>query len=267
MLSLSSYHWLIVTAAAALLLHASADGAPRIASASVGTDQKKTRNLIVNGEPSVENKRSFFAQAGYDPYPETPEIVCGATLVTRDIALTAAHCQGAFNHGILILNPSTGDFDRLVDVSAQSRHPGWDEDRANLNFDILVLKLKTPLAADDVAQPIPYNTDPSYPANGQTVLAMGFGLTESQILSNDLLEAEMKHISNDECWGRTIQFNNVLKAEEVMCTDPIDGSSTCLGDSGGPLTDVDGTRLLGIVSFGAGCYADQIPDGYVRMVS
>jgi hypothetical protein len=25
--------------------------------------------------------------------------------------------------------------------------------------------------------------------------------------------------------------------------------------------------LLGIVSFGAGCYADQIPDGYVRMVS
>ncbi|KAL3921297.1 MAG: hypothetical protein SGARI_006716 [Bacillariaceae sp.] len=50
-----------------------------------------------------------------------------------------------------------------------------------------------------------------------------------------------------------------------MCTDPIAGSSTCLGDSGGPLTNADGTRLLGIVSFGSGCSPDQIPDGYARM--
>ncbi|KAL3924038.1 MAG: hypothetical protein SGILL_001287, partial [Bacillariaceae sp.] len=199
---------------------------------------------------------------GFDPFPETSEIVCGATLVSRDIAISAAHCQGAFNYGIRVLDEATNDYTRQLDVSHQIRHPGWDEDRENLNHDILVLKLATPLSRNDVAQPIPYNTDRNYPSPGQSVLALGFGLTETQSVAPDLMEAEMEYISNDECWGRTIQFNNVIQAEEVMCTDPIAGSSTCLGDSGGPLTDRDGTRLLGIVSFGSGCNPDQIPDGY-----
>ena len=261
---------LLAAMAALLSLATSADGAPLNALASsVGeatTKHQEQRQMIINGDESNESRRPFFARAGYDNYPQTSEIICGATLITRQIAVTAAHCQGAFNSGIRILDPATNDFDRMVEVSEQIRHPGWDEDQANLNYDILVLKLKTPLSANDVAQPIPYNTDPNFPRPGQTVLSMGFGLTENDRVSNDLLEAEMEYISNDECWGRSVQFNSVRQGPEVMCTDPIDGTSTCLGDSGGPLTDAEGTRLLGIVSFGSGCKPDLIPDGYVRMV-
>jgi trypsin len=220
---------------------------------------------IIQGDRADPSQRRFFAKSGYDNYAETSEILCGATLVSRDIAISAAHCQGGFNYGILVLDSNTGDYDRLVPVSRQIRHPGWDQDRDVLNYDVLVLKLATPLAADDAAQPIPFNTDPNYPVVGQRVVAMGFGITESNSVSGYLRESDFEYISNDECFGRTIQFNNVLQSDSVMCTDPIAGSSTCLGDSGGPLIDEDGTRLLGVVSFGSGCQADTIPDGYARI--
>jgi hypothetical protein len=230
---------------------------------STGPNDPQPR--IIQGDRADPSQRRFFALAGYDNYAETSEILCGATLVSRDIAITAAHCQGGFNYGIRVLDSYTGSFDRLIPVERQIRHPKWDLDRDQLNFDILVLKLATPLAADDAAQPIPYNTDPNYPLDGQRVLAMGYGLTESNSVSAFLRESEMEYITNEDCWGRTIQFNNVQQGDEVMCTDPVDGSSTCMGDSGGPLTDVDGTLMLGLVSFGSGCEADQIADGYARI--
>ena len=48
------------------------------------------RNLIVNGQKSNPSSRSFYAKAGYDEYGWTSEILCGATLISSDIAITAA---------------------------------------------------------------------------------------------------------------------------------------------------------------------------------
>ena len=45
---------------------------------------------IVNGQKSNPSSRSFYAKAGYDEYSFTPEILCGATLINSDIAITAA---------------------------------------------------------------------------------------------------------------------------------------------------------------------------------
>ena len=45
---------------------------------------------IVNGEKSNPLSRSFYAKAGYDEYSFTSEILCGATLISSDIAITAA---------------------------------------------------------------------------------------------------------------------------------------------------------------------------------
>ena len=45
---------------------------------------------IVNGDKSEPSSRSFFAKAGYDQYTFTSEILCGATLINSDIAITAA---------------------------------------------------------------------------------------------------------------------------------------------------------------------------------
>jgi len=226
---------------------------------------KSTR--IVNGVKSNPSNRPFFAKAGYDKYYFTNEILCGATVIWSDIIITAAHCQGAFNSGALILDPNTNDYTRLVPIDRQIRHPGWSISRQQLNHDVLVMRLETPLSTTDVAKPIPINKNANYPSNSQALKAYGFGLTENEVVSDYLREADVTYISNDDCWGRGISFNNVLKSDEVMCTDPYENekTTTCLGDSGGPLTDTSGSTLVGIISFGSGCKADQIPDGHVRL--
>ena len=179
---------------------------------------------------------------------------------------TNSHCQGAFNNGALILDETTNDYTKQVPIDRQIRHPGWSINRQQLNHDVLVLKLAIPLTDSDAAKPISINNSPNFPSNRQALRAYGYGLTENQMVSDYLREAEVTYISNDECFGRGIQFNNVLKSNEVMCTDPFDDkTATCLGDSGGPLTDSSGTTLVGIISFGSGCEADYIPDGHVRL--
>mmetsp|Transcript_6737 Transcript_6737/g.16549 ORF Transcript_6737/g.16549 Transcript_6737/m.16549 type:complete len:391 (-) Transcript_6737:213-1385(-) len=126
--------------------------------------------------------------------------------------------------------------------------------------------MATPLTDIDAAKPISINKTPNYPSSRQALRAYGYGLTENKIASDHLREAEVTYISNDECFGRGIRFNNVLQSNEVMCTDPFDDkTATCLGDSGGPLTDSSGNTLVGIISFGSGCEADFIPDGHVRL--
>eukprot|EP00531_Pseudo-nitzschia_arenysensis_P001977 CAMPEP_0116149134 /NCGR_PEP_ID=MMETSP0329-20121206/18761_1 /TAXON_ID=697910 /ORGANISM="Pseudo-nitzschia arenysensis, Strain B593" /LENGTH=541 /DNA_ID=CAMNT_0003645379 /DNA_START=65 /DNA_END=1690 /DNA_ORIENTATION=+ len=225
---------------------------------------KKPR--IVNGARSDPSNARFFARAGYDEYFFTSDILCGSTLIWSDILITAAHCQGAFNSGALVLDPNTNDYTRLAPIDRQVRHPGWSISRQNLNYDVLVMRLATPLSSSDVAQPISINKDSFYPSRQQSLMAHGFGMTEDQVMSEYLREAEVTYISNDDCWGRGISFNNVMKSEEVMCTDPYDDkTATCLGDSGGPLTDFSRTTLVGVISFGSGCDADHIPDGHVRI--
>ena len=111
-----------------------------------------------------------------------------------------------------------------------------------------VMRLAAPLASTDVAGPIPINSNSYYPSNGQRLMAYGFGVTENEVVSPDLKEAHVTYINNDECWSRGIQFNNVLRGEEVMCTDPFGGSTaTCLGDSGGVspgIVSLFSTRIL-----------------------
>ena len=225
------------------------------------------RELIVNGDEIEPSKASFFAKAGYDEYFFTNEVLCGAALIGPDILVSAAHCQGAFNHGVQILDPETNDFTRLVPIDRQIRHPDWAINRQKLNYDVLVMKLTTPLSSTDVAKPIALNADDNFPAETQTLVAYGFGITEDQNLSDHLRGADVTYISNKDCFGRGITFNNVMKSDEIMCTDPSkkDDTSTCMGDSGGPLVDETGSTLVGVISFGSGCQADHIPDGHARM--
>lgn len=225
------------------------------------------RELIVNGDEIEPSKAAFFAKAGYDEYFFTNEVLCGATLIAPDILISAAHCQGAFNHGVQILDPDTNDFTRLVPIDRQIRHPDWAINRQKLNYDVLIMRLQTPLSSTDVAKPIRVNGDENYPAETQTLRAYGFGITEDENTSENLRGADVSYISNEDCFGRGITFNNVMKSDEVMCTDPSkkDETSTCLGDSGGPVTDETGSTLVGVISFGSGCKADLIPDGHVRM--
>ena len=55
----------------------------------VGSDPTK-RSLIVNGVGSDPTKRSFYVKSAIDRLGYTSDVLCGATLIAPDIAITAA---------------------------------------------------------------------------------------------------------------------------------------------------------------------------------
>jgi len=189
---------------------------------------------------------------------------CGGTILDAKTILTAAHCYyGA--------DLTAGNFFiaagavHVLDASAQtafvesiilheSYNPGEPgSDDYNLNNDIAILKLKTPLTFNDKVGPacLP---DASFNPEGIAV-ASGWGLTGQfpDVETSDLQYVAKPVIVRDECintlWGPG------LTAGMICAGDADGGESTCSGDSGGPLivpknsTD-DTAVVIGVTSFG-----------------
>jgi Trypsin len=246
---------------------------------------------IVNGSPvSNPTTVSFFARPARDEFHYTADSLCGSTLIHSDILVTAAHCHGAFHHGVLMLDTSSNDsFSHKMLIDRQVRHPQWDyygdNNEGALNYDVLLMRLESPIPSDDpIVQPIAFNADPSIPSIGEELTVYGFGRTEAGSISQELRQATVQYISNDDCTKRFHQngLNIPPVAEEFICTaQPVDATidiSTCEGDSGGPVTvelaTTDDTTtfqaknmLVGVVSAGIGCSTDQFPNGHVRISS
>jgi trypsin len=193
--------------------------------------------------------------------------------------LTAAHCQGAFNYGVLLYDPDTNDYTREATVDLQIRYPYFNgKDKHN---DLLLLRLSKPTT--DI-KPAMMNRDDSMPTHDNNVMkAYGFGKTASDEPSSDALrEGFFRYITNDECSER-IRSTRTIIFDDVLCADPAfmmdvaetntydvgynndnGGSSICQGDSGGPLMDATSNLLLGVVSWNFLCEIDNLPDGFIR---
>jgi Trypsin len=96
------------------------------------------RPRVINGTPSNPLSATFFVKTDRDQYFWTPDTLCGGTLIHDDIIVTAAHCFGGYNYGVLVYNPATEQFDRRIVIDRQLRHPIWDFDTGILNYDIAV---------------------------------------------------------------------------------------------------------------------------------
>ena len=96
--------------------------------ATFGVDDEvsqRRRRAIINGRIVVDpSDAQFFAKSGRDNNEATPDYLCGATFVHSDILLTAAHCQGSFNYGLFLYDPTTNDYTREATVDLQIRYPG-----------------------------------------------------------------------------------------------------------------------------------------------
>jgi secreted trypsin-like serine protease len=243
------------------------------------------RNVVVNGDVVTSLRDyQFFVRSWPDSVLQTPDLLCGASLIHSDMILTAAHCHGAFNYGAMLFNPFLDSLSWYQTVDKQVVHPDYYNNLEVINNDIMVMRLSEPVP--DIV-PVRLNNDPDFPVPGRDIAeATGVGVTdyEKGTVSTDLQVGYVAPISNLECSQRG-NFVNVAISSDVMCVDPVSDDSVCSGDSGGPLTvslvtaleqqnspggDVENGDLVtaiqvGVISFGTDCQADDVPDGMARV--
>ncbi|XP_030829663.1 uncharacterized protein LOC105446087 isoform X3 [Strongylocentrotus purpuratus] len=192
---------------------------------------------------------------------------CGATVISREWAITVAHCVGAFDTitvGTISISNGNTSYQHTSSLEITS-HPNFTS--ASGGDDIAVLKLVDPIPAfSDFLRPACLATVGDEINNYRTCYIAGWGhTTEGGSISNDLQQAVVGLIPDEYCGSAYGSF----KADSMICAGyQAGGVDTCNGDSGGPLMceGADGRwHLVGITSFGDGCARPNKPGVYTRV--
>ena len=147
---------------------------------------------------------------------------------------------------------------QAVSVCSATIHPSNNMDA--MENDIAILKLCDPISITAYGQ---YNRDADYPgATGVDVYIHGFGRTDVYgDLSPILQKAKIDYLDNPTCAARYNKYNG----DQTFCADS-PTSAICYGDSGGPVTDVEGL-VVGLNSYIVDTCASSYPDFFVRLSS
>jgi plasminogen len=193
---------------------------------------------------------------------------CGASILCRNIILTAAHCVHNDRFNPQKFEIHVGRYYRTQDTAGITKHrvtkiithERWNQ--FTIDEDIAVLSIDPPITYSNIAQPVCFPNRDVYV--GEMALLSGWGQTMGTGWDNELKQAFIPVISNDECR----QMINVV-SPNMLCTGyPQGGHGVCFGDSGGPLSVRDGNKWIqiGIVSWTAGrCNHPRTLSGYARV--
>ena len=232
---------------------------------------------IVGGNKAVPNGYPFMVSVEYQ---DDNTQFCGASLITENKILTAAHCITDDN-GLIIndkiqvrlgTNVLKNGSGTVISVKTISKHPLYNPD--TVDYDVAILTLNTSVSLSNninvinlpkACQSILCLTGLVTP--GTSVRAIGWGVTSVDGEGSDvLLQVDMPLISNIDC--QTTNTNEIT--DRMICADgthqnPV--GDTCQGDSGGPLfAYIEAARAglqTGIVSFGEDCATH--PGVYTRI--
>lgn len=205
---------------------------------------------------------------------------CGASLVSKDCVLTAAHCshkvtgKGPITAVIGRSDLSNGGQGERMRVRVERVHPRYDLDKANVEwkYDFAVMCFTRPTMT--MAKVVTLNDDPDIPRGGSQVTVVGWGdknpLDNVREQSEKLQFAYLRIVSNRQCGSITgsygaysVSYQGHIE-EDMMCAKSRKRDS-CQGDSGGPLTHRG--KQVGITSWGVGCQNKDFPGVYARVSS
>uniref|UniRef100_A0A182RTW8 Peptidase S1 domain-containing protein n=1 Tax=Anopheles funestus TaxID=62324 RepID=A0A182RTW8_ANOFN len=242
---------------------------------SPGTPQRR----IVNGQEA--NPGQFPYQVALLGQFEGGIGLCGASIITQNYILTAAHCVYSSTNADNPIAGGTailGAQNRMVEEPSQQRisftssgiigHPGYE--LMNIRNDIAVVRLDEPIVYTERIQPIrlPARSDTRTFA-GLIGTVSGFGVysVAAPALSDVLNYVFNPIITNADCLAQWNGVEELIQAQNI-CQSGDGGRSACNSDSGGPLTVQDNAEslLVGVVSFGSsgGC-DDGIPTVFARV--
>lgn len=246
--------------------------------AALGSPASKYPSTSLNNQPPPN--RYFFtvgrvsdgldARPGQAPYTcslrwgiTNPTHTCGATLLTNQFLLTAAHCLSGLPSGTFEVQ--CGVTNRVTDVTTQqirtianlntdvSYPPGWTG--SIYSDDIAVIRVATPFVLNDLVRPIRLR-EAGFNDNGNVASIFGWGPRggASSGLPEVLQTAEMDVLDGANCRALmgTISagFVNFI-TDNCLCAAR--GTySVCGGDSGSPLVAQENGEdvLIGLAAWG-----------------
>ncbi|KAG7344253.1 trypsin [Nitzschia inconspicua] len=220
---------------------------------------------IVGGVDAPPGEYPFFASWAKS---------CGASVIHDDILLTAAHCGPISDDQVVVGAYTRGESHESSPVRSatrrvQKRIPHPDFDSVKWQNDFMLLKLFGPVP--DWIPRIQLNTDPTVPADGSDVTAIGLGrLDENGNLGfpTVLQQVNVSVVPYEMCNSDSMYRGFIDNATMICAGDETGERDACFGDSGGPLLQesADGTwTQIGVVSFGVGCARPERPGVYSRI--
>ncbi|KAL1391463.1 hypothetical protein pipiens_003163 [Culex pipiens pipiens] len=194
---------------------------------------------------------------------------CGCTLVNEWFVLTAAHCcfnpDTGYSFSVALLRVKLGVFDLSqhhfdqrtaweYGVDSVKVHPEFTT--SGHRHDLALMLLKKCVELNQFVRPIALDAgDSSWIelSAGTSGTVVGWGLTESDTLSNELRLAQMPIVRYVDCAMSNPAVFGQLIHTGMFCAGAKNGSSVCNGDSGGGMyvSRDNQWKLRGVVSFGA----------------
>lgn len=220
--------------------------------------------------PTLDGRIVGGEDANIEDYPYQLSLewygshICGASIISKDFAVTAAHCTEGSDASQLSVRAGSSireEGGTVIKVAMIQQNPNFNP--STFDNDISILHLETPLELGPGVQPVVLPSATEVPADGADALVSGWGtLSSGGSPSSQLQVVTVQIVNQDEC--NSVYFGDV--SDTMICAGvPEGGKDSCQGDSGGPLV-VD-NKLQGIVSWGYGCAEPGFPGVYSRVTA
>jgi len=240
-----------------------------------GKSDSARKPLITNGQASDRGQWPWHVAIYLGTHAEKKEYICGGSLISPQVVLTAAHCvttpglSDIRDYGTLTI--VLGKHKRLfndTELNTQIRQPkvihvSGDYNPLNFEADIAIIVLSSPVQFTFYVRPV---CIPEYFNSlieeyqvraGNLGTVVGWGLTETGNPSDDLRMAQLPVVSAKSCIDSFASFFQQNKRFTNFCAGYQNGTGVCNGDSGGGMVFPSGEGeslrwyLQGIVSVGA----------------
>ncbi|XP_031632013.1 serine protease Hayan-like [Contarinia nasturtii] len=254
--------------------------------------QKSATSKILGGNNAPPNTYIWMAALGqvyYNQYNNQQVFFfCGGTIISNKFILTAAHCLMKFDVNLIRLGTN-----KLID----SYHPSYDDYQVKSKFvhgsysnetlknDIALIEVTNNIQFSNKIGPACLETDVGDLPSHVNLIVTGWGNTKEGSFggsspSNDLKMAQLTTVPLSQCNAAILEHNkyasnamtqNGLSYGQYCAQDRLERSDACGGDSGGPIQYFKDSspvaRVVGIVSFGVGCFSKELPGVYTRVAS
>ncbi|XP_078036062.1 melanization protease 1-like isoform X2 [Augochlora pura] len=251
-----------------------------------------TTPKIFGGNKTGVLEFPWMALLAYETGSDVPEFKCGGSLINKRYVLTAAHCVTRLPSGTRLIGVRIGEHDlsterdcdkdedglesvcaeRYQDFGLESVHFHPDYMPRLAQNDIALLRLNgdadfRPKNVRPICLPVGFNS--TLPR--KKVVVTGWGMTETGMRSQALLQVKLTHVTNEEC-AQAYRGKAPIWHKQI-CAGGTKTADACPGDSGGPLqiptllnNDVKSVQF-GIVSFGLrGCAIEGVPGVYTNVL-